>query len=317
MGLFDFLRKKPKKEVSKSHCEIPEEIPSPEEILIDSDQKKEKELTLDSLDAKSIEYFVNHFAEKLANEVLSTNPYYRDDSQSTLIDLSDRDPLFDEAARLIVIHQQGSTSLIQRKFSIGYNRAGRLLDQLEASGIVGPTQGSKAREVFIADEYHLEIILNSLDDGNYIPKTYQKINSKLKEEIRLKYSDSIERRKDEIIAEAMLEEERYKEAVLEAKKEEIRRELIEKEQNRQLKRQVRKELIESGHIQQNKKRKPIPQDVQDKVWVRDGGKCVFCGSVESLEFDHIIPFSKGGANTYRNIQLLCEKCNRQKSNKIG
>ncbi|MFV0328202.1 MAG: DNA translocase FtsK 4TM domain-containing protein [Dysgonomonas sp.] len=77
------------------------------------------------------------------------------------IDLNDRDPLFDEAARLIVVHQQGSTSLIQRKFSIGYNRAGRLMDQLEAAGIVGPTQGSKARDVLIADEYSLEQKLNS------------------------------------------------------------------------------------------------------------------------------------------------------------
>lgn len=77
------------------------------------------------------------------------------------IDLNDRDPLFDEAARLIVVHQQGSTSLIQRKFSIGYNRAGRLMDQLEAAGIVGPTQGSKPRDVMIADEYSLEQKLNS------------------------------------------------------------------------------------------------------------------------------------------------------------
>lgn len=78
------------------------------------------------------------------------------------IDLNDRDPLFEEAARLIVVHQQGSTSLIQRKFSIGYNRAGRLMDQLEAAGIVGPTQGSKPREVYIADEYHLEQLLSQL-----------------------------------------------------------------------------------------------------------------------------------------------------------
>lgn len=77
-------------------------------------------------------------------------------------DLSDKDPLFDEAARLIVVHQQGSTSLIQRKFSIGYNRAGRLMDQLEAAGIVGAVQGSKPREVFIADEYSLEKLLDSL-----------------------------------------------------------------------------------------------------------------------------------------------------------
>lgn len=78
------------------------------------------------------------------------------------VDLSDRDPLFDEAARLIVIQQQGSTSLIQRKFAIGYNRAGRLMDQLEAAGIVGPFEGSKARQVLMQDEYHLEQLLNTL-----------------------------------------------------------------------------------------------------------------------------------------------------------
>ena len=85
-----------------------------------------------------------------------------DDKAPGAVDLSDRDPLFDEAARLIVIQQQGSTSLIQRKFAIGYNRAGRLMDQLEAAGIVGPFEGSKARQVLIQDEYNLEQLLNSL-----------------------------------------------------------------------------------------------------------------------------------------------------------
>ena len=83
-------------------------------------------------------------------------------STSGAVDLSDRDPLFDEAARLIVIQQQGSTSLIQRKFAIGYNRAGRLMDQLEAAGIVGPFEGSKARQVLVQDEYSLEQVLNAL-----------------------------------------------------------------------------------------------------------------------------------------------------------
>ena len=78
------------------------------------------------------------------------------------IDLSDRDPLFDEAARLIVVHQQGSTSLIQRKLKLGYNRAGRIVDQLEAAGVVGPFEGSKAREVLIQDEVSLERLLSSL-----------------------------------------------------------------------------------------------------------------------------------------------------------
>lgn len=83
-------------------------------------------------------------------------------SSSKDMDLSERDALFEDAARLIVMHQQGSTSLIQRKMKLGYNRAGRIIDQLEAFGIVGPFEGSKAREVLIKDEYHLEQHLNEL-----------------------------------------------------------------------------------------------------------------------------------------------------------
>ena len=70
-------------------------------------------------------------------------------------------------------------------------------------------------------------------------------------------------------------------------------------------------------LNKEKRSRRISQEVKDKVWNRDGGKCVDCGSNENLEFDHIIPHSKGGANTYRNIQLLCEPCNRSKSAKIG
>ncbi|VXD16649.1 DNA translocase FtsK [Marinoscillum sp. 108] len=79
------------------------------------------------------------------------------------VDLSERDSLFDDAARLIVMHQQGSTSLIQRKMKLGYNRAGRLIDQLEAAGIVGSFEGSKAREVLVQDEYALEQLLNDIN----------------------------------------------------------------------------------------------------------------------------------------------------------
>jgi len=77
-------------------------------------------------------------------------------------DIQKRDDLFEEAANVIVMQQQGSTSLIQRKFSIGYNRAGRIIDQLEAVGIVGPYEGSKARQVLIPDTYALEQFLNTL-----------------------------------------------------------------------------------------------------------------------------------------------------------
>jgi S-DNA-T family DNA segregation ATPase FtsK/SpoIIIE len=87
-----------------------------------------------------------------------------DDSGPSTVDLSERDSLFEEAARLIVAHQQGSTSLIQRKLKLGYNRAGRLIDQLEAAGIVGAFEGSKAREVLIKDELSLEQLLNELKE---------------------------------------------------------------------------------------------------------------------------------------------------------
>ena len=91
-------------------------------------------------------------------------PEYEGDDEggASDVDLSDRDALFEEAAKVIVMHQQGSTSLIQRKLKLGYNRAGRLIDQLEAAGIVGPFEGSKAREVLIKDEMSLEQLLNGL-----------------------------------------------------------------------------------------------------------------------------------------------------------
>ncbi|MDX1905381.1 MAG: DNA translocase FtsK [Thermonemataceae bacterium] len=76
-------------------------------------------------------------------------------------DFEDRDTLFEEAARIVVLHQQGSTSLLQRRLKIGYNRAGRLIDQLEQAGIVGAFEGSKAREVLLADEVELEKILKN------------------------------------------------------------------------------------------------------------------------------------------------------------
>jgi len=87
-----------------------------------------------------------------------------DEGGASDVDLSERDALFEEAAKLIVMHQQGSTSLIQRKLKLGYNRAGRLIDQLEAAGIVGAFEGSKAREVLIKDEMSLEQLLNNLKE---------------------------------------------------------------------------------------------------------------------------------------------------------
>jgi DNA segregation ATPase FtsK/SpoIIIE, S-DNA-T family len=91
--------------------------------------------------------------------------FFGDESgtEKTDFDPANRDPLFEEAARVIVTHQQGSTSLLQRRLKLGYNRAGRLIDQLESAGIVGPFEGSKARDVLIPDEYSLEQLLNTLE----------------------------------------------------------------------------------------------------------------------------------------------------------
>jgi len=89
-------------------------------------------------------------------------PEYVDEKEfeNKTFDANDKDPLFEDAARLIVMSQSGSTSLLQRKMKLGYNRAGRLMDQLEASGIVGPSQGSKVRDVLVKTEAELQQYLS-------------------------------------------------------------------------------------------------------------------------------------------------------------
>jgi hypothetical protein len=109
---------------------------------------------------------------------------------------------------------------------------------------------------------------------------------------------------------------------LEQKREELEKQQIacklkEKERRRQLEKQVRQELIEKGEIMPAAGRAPIPREIVDAVYTRDGGRCVYCGSTDNLQVDHIIPHSKGGADTIENLQILCQKCNIAKSNKIG
>ncbi|WP_321374217.1 DNA translocase FtsK 4TM domain-containing protein [uncultured Draconibacterium sp.] len=116
------------------------------------------------VDTPEVENIVEYISDQRGYPTAFLLPEYvsEDEPGPGDVDLRNRDELFDDAARIVVMNQMGSTSMIQRKFSIGYNRAGRLMDQLEAAGIVGPSEGSKARQVLLQDEYSLEQLLNNL-----------------------------------------------------------------------------------------------------------------------------------------------------------
>jgi S-DNA-T family DNA segregation ATPase FtsK/SpoIIIE len=116
------------------------------------------------VDTPEIEEIVEFIGEQRGFPQAFLLPEYVDekDLEGRDFDLSDRDPLFEDAARLIVQNQIGSTSLLQRRMKLGYNRAGRLMDQLEAFRIVGPSQGSKARDVLVKTETELNDILQTL-----------------------------------------------------------------------------------------------------------------------------------------------------------
>ena len=116
------------------------------------------------IDTPEVEEITKFIARQQSYPTPFYLPEYKGDngnSELGEVDMDRLDALFEDAARLVVIHQQGSTSLIQRKFAIGYNRAGRIMDQLEKAGIVGPTQGSKARDVLCSDENDLTMRLNN------------------------------------------------------------------------------------------------------------------------------------------------------------
>lgn len=118
------------------------------------------------VDTPEVEKIANYISRQQGYPTAFMLPEYIDENAESSavgdVDMNRLDPLFEEAARLIIYHQQGSTSLIQRKFSIGYNRAGRIMDQLERAGIVGPANGSKARDVLCIDKNDLEMRMNNL-----------------------------------------------------------------------------------------------------------------------------------------------------------
>jgi S-DNA-T family DNA segregation ATPase FtsK/SpoIIIE len=118
------------------------------------------------VDTPEVEKLTEHIEDQPSYSSPFLLPEYidpNDDSAGKGEFFGEKDELFSEAAKIIVQHQQGSTSLIQRRLKLGYNRAGRLMDQLEAAGVVGPNLGSKAREVYIQTEAELERILLSLE----------------------------------------------------------------------------------------------------------------------------------------------------------
>lgn len=116
------------------------------------------------VDTPEVEEICNFIGDQRGYPNALLLPEYIDESASTKgsFDDEDRDDKFEEAARIIVIHQQGSASLLQRKLKLGYNRAGRIVDQLESAGIIGPFEGSKARKVLVPDEISLERLLEEL-----------------------------------------------------------------------------------------------------------------------------------------------------------
>ncbi len=200
------------------------------------------------------------------------------------------DVLFPEIAREAIASQSISTSMIQKKYEIGFNRAGRIMMQLERAGIVGRQQGSKPREILISSEEQLNSRLAEIYNGNYKPYEYQETEQEIEERRR----EMLEREKQEIAAK-----------------------IKEKYRRRELEKLVLQELIDSGELFGDQpKREPIPREIISTIYKRDGGRCVYCGSTQNLQIDHIIPFSKGGATTLENLQLLCQKCNLEKSNKI-
>ena len=110
------------------------------------------------VDTPEVEKITDYIGSQRAYPSAYLLPEFIDENAESRqeMDDSDRDSLFEDAARIVVQHQQGSASLLQRKLKLGYNRAGRIVDQLEAAGIIGPFEGSKAREVLIKDLLSLE-----------------------------------------------------------------------------------------------------------------------------------------------------------------
>ena len=134
-------------------------------------------------------------------------------------------------------------------------------------------------------------------------------------------SNKIIRFDEEICRIRKYEQAEKEKVIAELEKEDIKQNIYKKERKKMIERETLDELIEEGKVfnvytKKQGNRTTIPMDIATAVWNRDGGKCCICGSKEELEFDHIIPISKGGATSFRNLQLLCKTCNIRKSDNI-
>ena len=189
---------------------------------------------------------------------------------------------------------------------------------------------SEANELLKANIEKYEKI-EALSRQKRIEKRKKIINERKEKENEVSKSQSVEtvkpttyeieeqKRIEEELAKRRQEEARqFRERAAQREREEIAQKILEKQRRRELEKQVRQELIDKGILFGDEaKRPPIPQEIVDAVYRRDKGRCVKCGSTQNLQLDHIIPFSKGGATSVENLQLLCQKCNLEKSNKIG
>lgn len=184
------------------------------------------------------------------------------------------------------------TSCIKRDFNFSYRQTGKIMDVLEKMGIIRSVRNHPfIKELSVSSFEEIDAIFNNESILTDDVVTQNKVNVDSEPDSRKTW--------------------------MEQEKQRIKENILKQRELRESRKKAKEELIAEGLIENTKRREPIPQHVQDAVWRRDGGKCVKCGSQENLEFDHIIPLSKGGSNTVRNIQLLCQKCNREKSNKIG